>query len=185
MGTPYHLLFDENMNLIHEGHEAAETLDHKLEMVASGSGESVVIDSSVLVESESDIRIDAGDGKVHALLFTATWGDWYLKDSRPLVSQNCIAAQKGVNGLSKQFPDLVWMGVVQRLWTGEKDLLEYTEKYGIEHPVKIDKSNRLFHRYNVNDIPTLIFIKDDQVLTRITDFEDGAEIAALIRDKKW
>lgn len=185
LGTPYHLLFDKNMNLIHQGHEADESLDRKLEMVSSGSAENVVIDPAVLVENEPDIQIDTGDGKVHALLFTATWGDWYLKDSRPVVSQNCIAAQKGVNRLSKQFPDIAWMGVVQRLWTGDKDVLEYIGKYGIEHPVKIDKSNRLFHQYGVNNIPTLVFIRNGQELARVADFDDVAEVAALIRGQRW
>lgn len=179
IGTPYHLLFDRNMNLIHRGHEASESLDNKLALVAQTKA-TEVIDSQVLVESEPDIQIDTGDGEVHALFFTATWCDWYLKDSRPSASKSCIAAQNVINDLYKKYPEISWLGVVSRLWTGEKDLLDYTNKFTVKHPIQIDKSNRLFHQYTVNDLPTLILIKDEKVISKITSFDDVAKITSLL-----
>jgi len=180
IGTPYHLLFDKNMNLVHRGHEADESLDNKLALVAQIKP-SEIIDSGILVESEPDIALDPNDGKIQALFFTATWCDWYLKDSRPEASKRCIAAQNRVNGLHKEFPAFTWLGVVSRLWTGDKDLLDYTKKYKIEHPVKIDKSNRLFHQYTVNDLPAIILVKNGKVVARISDFDDLDRIATLLK----
>ncbi|TMO01666.1 TlpA disulfide reductase family protein [Pseudoalteromonas sp. S558] len=127
VGTPYHLIFDENMNLIHQGNEADQPLDNKLSLL-SQQKYSVAIDSNILIENEPDISINTDDGKIHILFFTATWCDWYLKDSRPLqpnVSDACTIAQKNVNQLYYMHPKYSWFGIVSRLWTGDKDLLEY------------------------------------------------------------
>lgn len=175
IGTPYHLLFDKNMNLIHQGHEADESLDNKLALVAQ-TKTSKILDSTALLENETDIPLNVHDNKTHALFFTATWCDWYLKDSRPEVSARCIAAQNTINQLYKAHPEFSWLGVVSRLWTGDNDLVDYQKKYRIEHAIAIDKSNRLFHQYAVNELPLLILIKDGKVIARIDNFQDRKQI---------
>lgn len=176
IGTPYHLLFDRNMNLIHQGHTADESLDNKLALVAQTKANEV-INAKILIEDETDIHINTDDGKVHALFFTATWCDWYLKDSRPDASTSCIIAQHTVNRLYEAYPAISWLGVISRLWTTDKDLEDYTKKYTIKHRTKIDKSNRLFHHYTVNDLPTLLVIKNNHVIAKVTDFDDIDKIA--------
>ena len=182
IGTPYHLLFDKNMNLVHLGHEADGSLNNKLALVALNSKTGNILDSKILVENESDIQLNTKDGKLHALFFTATWCDWYLNDSRPKVSKNCVIAQNKINALYERYPEITWLGVVSRLWTGDKDLMDYTQKYFIKYPIKIDKSNRLFHQYSINDLPTLILIRNDEVVLKITEFNDESKIATLLND---
>lgn len=177
IGTPYHLLFDQNMNLVHRGHKASESLNNKLDLLAQS--ETVdSLDKRVLAETEMDINIDLDDGKLHALFFTATWCDWYLKDTRPQVSQSCIKAQNAINAFANEYTEIVWQGVVSRLWTGEKDLAEYQKKYLISHQLVIDKSNRLFHQYLIKQLPTLVLVKDGKVSARVTDFSDLNKIKA-------
>lgn len=180
IGTPYHLVFDKHMNLIHKGHDADQSLDNKLSLIAQ-TKTSATIDSSVLIENESNISVNANDGKVHALFFTATWCDWYLKDSRPKSSEACAIAQKNINTLYSIYPEYSWLGAVSRLWTGDKDLLEYQKKYSIEHPIEIDKSNGLFYQYNVTDLPTLLLIKNNKIIERITDFDDITSLKNKLR----
>ncbi len=183
IGTPYHLLFDRNLNLIHRGHKANESLDNKLALISqSKSVDLLNIDS--LSENEPNLKIDLNDDKIHALFFTATWCDWYLKESRPKSSNNCISAQKNVNALSATYPDIIWNGVVSRLWTGNKDLNDYKKKYSINHTIEIDMSNSLFHQYSVNDLPTLLLIKKNKVILKITDFSDSEELKKLIGEQK-
>lgn len=185
IGTPYHLLFDKQMNLVHQGHEADSSLDNKLELVSQSQSETgEIIDSSILLENEQDISIDLNDGKVHALFFTATWCDWYLKDSRPLVAQACVTAQNTINSVAPQTTNIVWLGVINRLWTGDKDLTDYKRKYSIAHPIQIDKSNRLFHQYAIHELPTLLIIKDNMIISRTTDFTDASKILALLASTK-
>ena len=186
IGTPYHLLFDKHMNLVHRGHEADASLDSKIELVSRSESEmGEIIDSSVLIEDEPDIPIDTNDGDLHALFFTATWCDWYLQETRPVSAERCAAAQKMINSVFKKTTDVSWLGVINRLWTGDQDMAEYKRKYSIEHPMQIDKSNRLFHEYSIHDLPTLLVIKNDEILARITDFSDANNIvSALNRDEK-
>lgn len=163
IGTPYHLLFDKNMNLIHLGHKADESLDNKLALVSQTRSVNL-LDSGALLESEKNLAINLNDGNTHALFFTATWCDWYLKESRPNVSSACVSAQKNINALSKKLLNIKWHGFVSRLWTGEQDLTAYKKKYKIKHDIEIDKSNQLFHQYLVKDLPTLILIKNNKIL---------------------
>jgi len=182
VGTPYHLLFDRNMNLIHQGHEANESLDNILSMLSQSKSVDL-LDVGLLSERELDIKLATNDGRTHALFFTATWCDWYLKDSRPEISKNCTIAQRSVNTFSRQYPNIVWNEILSRLWTGDKDLLDYKKKHAITHPLEIDKSNRLFHQYSVKDLPTLVLIKDNEVALKITDFSDQEKIEKILNKK--
>jgi len=139
-----------------------------------------LLDISLLSESELDIKLATDDRETHALFFTATWCDWYFKESHPEISKNCTAAQESVNSFSIQYPNIVWHGVASRLWTGDKDLSDYRKKYAITHPLEIDKSNRLFHQYLVKDLPTLILIKNNKAVLKITDFNDKEKITKLL-----
>lgn len=76
IGTPYHLVLDKDMNLIHAGHEADASLDSARAIVAQRK-QAEILDSSVLLEQETDIPLPLEDGRLHALLFSATWCDWY------------------------------------------------------------------------------------------------------------
>jgi len=183
IGTPYHLLFDQDLNLIHRGHEANESLDNKLALISqSKSVDLLSIDS--LSENEADLKIDLDDDKIHALFFTTTWCDWYLKESRPQNSMNCIKAQNNVNILSVTYPDIIWNGIVSRLWTGKKDLNDYKKKYSINHSLDIDMSNSLFHQYSVKNIPTLLLIKNNEILLKVTNFSDSEKLKKLIGEQR-
>lgn len=173
IGTPYHLLFDRNMNLLHRGHKANKSLDNKIALLSQKKAVNL-LDSNAFLEDEEALNIDVNDGKLHALFFTATWCDWYLKESRPEHAENCISAQKFVNKAFDKYPNISWHGVASRLWTGEKDLLDYKKKYSIQHPIELDKSNQLFHKYTVKDYPTFLLIKEDIVIARITNFSDSS-----------
>ena len=188
IGTPYHLLFDKDMNLVHTGHEADESLDNNLALVVATDKNATLtleaLNPSVLIESEKDIALNTNDGKVHAVLFTATWCDWYWAESRAVAAKECITAQNTVNALANKFPDVEWTGAVSRLWTEDKDLADYTKKYKIAMPMHIDKSNRLFHQYKVTDIPELILIKDNKAIQRVRNFKDIKAISALLAEQK-
>jgi len=179
MGTPYHLLFDKNMNLIHLGHKADKSLDNKLALVSQTHPVNL-LDSDALLENESNLTINTNDGDTHALFFTATWCDWYLKESRPNISKACVSAQKNVNFLSKKYSNIKWHELVSRLWTAEQDLAVYKKKYNIKHDIEIDKSNQLFHQYSVKDLPTLIFIKNNKIIFNSTELSNKEKLENVL-----
>ncbi len=182
IGTPYHLLFDKNLNLIHKGHQANQTLDQKLALV-SNLKPMQLLDSQLLDNSLPSIKINFEKDQLYALFFTATWCDWYLKESRSRDAKNCILGQTIINKLTLKYPDVIWQTLVSRLWTDEKHLNEYQEKYQINHSIAVDQSNQLFHQYRINNLPSLVLIKNDKMV-KITDFENIDQIAKNINTMK-
>lgn len=168
IGTPYHLLFDKNMNLIYLGHEATKSLDNKIALISNKQTVDSV-DSSQLFNKEKALEIALNDGRLHALYFTATWCDWYLSDTRPRISKRCVKNQEIVSDLARQFPNIVWQGVLSRLWTSEADSQAYEKQYRIDYPLDIDKKNSVFHQFSVSDLPELILVQDGKDIFRSHD----------------
>ena len=171
LGTPYHLLLDKQMNLVHIGHKADSLLDNKIALISRDKPLDLLADG-VIAETAQSIPLNLDDNKPHVLFFTATWCDWYLKSSRPAVSQQCIGAQRSVNQLSQKFENIAWQEIISRLWTGQSELASYVKKYQIKHPIAIDASNSLFHQYQVKDLPTLVIVKNGEILFKTSDFSD-------------
>ena len=163
VGTPYHLLFDANMNLVYRGHEANESLDNKLALLASNKSIEP-ISSRVFIKNAAPLDLKAlRDGKT-AVLFTSTWCHWYLKETRPNAAKACDQAQKSFNKLARENPKINWLLVVSNLWTGEKDLAEYKKQYSIAEPVAIDQSNSTFLHFGVKNFPEWVFLDQGNVI---------------------
>lgn len=179
IGTPYHVLLDKNAQVVHQGHEATTALDEKIKLLAAGQ---VVTAPKASPEAASGvpINLDGVSERPTALFFISTWCDWYLKDSRPSVSKNCVHAQHQVNQLYQQYPQINWIGVASRLWTGEPELAEYKKKFNIQHPLKIDSTNSVFFNYAVQDFPTLILLNKGQEVFR-TQRIDSKVLSAKLR----
>ena len=171
LGTPYHLLFDKQMNLVHIGHKSDTILDNKIALISNDKPLDLLTDGAI-TETAKTIDLNLDDNQPHALFFTATWCDWYLKDSRPAISQQCISAQHSVNTFKGQFDNIQWQGIISRLWTGESELASYVKKYQVKYPMAIDASNSVFHHYKVKDLPTLVIVKNGEILFKTTDFSD-------------
>jgi thiol-disulfide isomerase/thioredoxin len=180
MGTPYHLLLTQGGRVVFRGHEVSDELERKIELLANNPSVSLKAMPATHVESNRSL-VDAMAKNQMIFLFTATWCDWYLKDSRPALSKRCIRAQEAVNKLYKLFPSRNWMGVASRLWTAENDLQEYVKRYSINHEFVIDTTNEAFFTHNVKEIPTLMILKNGIVQFRTTDFDDFKILESAIR----
>jgi len=180
LATPYHLLFDKQMNLIHVGNKASAALDNKLGLISQQKSIDL-LNPQAIAKTGRDIPIELNDGNIHGLFFTSAWCDWYLESSRPKVSQHCISYQKNINALYKKYPEVKWQGILTRLWTGEKELAKYKLKYKIQHPLAIDFSNQLFYKFNVKDLGTLLFVKDGKILYK-TSSKSLADIKKQLAD---
>lgn len=179
IGTPYHVLLDKNANVVHKGHEATSELDEKIKLLAADKAV-VSTETPMPAISGMPVNLDGISKKTTALFFVSTWCDWYLKDSRPSISENCINAQNEVNNLYAKYPQVNWIGVVSRLWTGEAELAEYKKKYNIQHPLTIDTTNTVFFNYGVKDFPTLILINKGKEVFR-TKRIDQNELSAKLK----
>ena len=178
-GTPFHILLDKQGNIAYRGHKADETLNTALAEVATGAVRKMK-DKSDADESEGQSLELFLDNKDVAVFFLAPWCDWYLEERRPKVRNNCMAGQRLTNALSVKYTGFVWRGISTRLWTEEKELNEYSEKYDVPYSLDIDKSNELFIKYTVKDFPTLIVFRNGKEEFRTSNFEDGDKIDAML-----
>lgn len=176
LGTPYHLLFDKQMNLVHLGHKADSVLDNKIALISATQELDLLADNAI-TETEMPLELGLDGSKPQAFLFTATWCDWYFKDSRPTASQQCIAAQNTINDLTQKFDNIAWQGVISRLWTGPAELANYTKKYQVKHPIAIDVSNGMFHQYGIKEFPSLVVVKNGEVILKTSDFSKPTSLA--------
>ncbi len=179
LGTPYHLLFDKQINLVHVGNEANSVLDNKIALLNQNSSLDLLA-GSIIEETESPLKLTLDDGKTHALFFTATWCDWYFIDSRPNASRQCIKAQKNINKLSETYQNIAWQGIISRLWTGTNELSNYLKKYQVKYPTTIDNNNQLFHHYAIKNFPTLVIVKEGKVLFETSDFANVDKLKTQI-----
>jgi|CXWL01.1.fsa_nt_gi thiol-disulfide isomerase/thioredoxin len=178
IGTPYHVLLDKNSSVVYAGYEEATDLDKFIKLVAAGHTLNTAQAQSASTAPPIDLASIAE--KPTALFFVATWCDWYLKDSRPAVSKSCVGSQKQVNKLAAQYPQVNWVGVVSRLWTEDKDVVEYKKKFNVQHSLAIDSTNNVFLDYNVKDIPTLILLNKGKEVFR-TQHVDANELSAKLK----
>jgi len=179
VGTPYHILIDEEGDIVHKGHNADQDLDRKVELLAARS--KAELPTLVLQPNDGTLLdISKGTSDVSVLFFTATWCDWYLKESRPTMASACVIAQNTINTVHERLPKTKLLEIVSRLWTGQKDLNEYIKKYDIKHSIAIDESNDAFFALNVKTFPTLIIMKNGKELYRTSTLNSADEITKKI-----
>jgi len=178
VGTPFHILMDMKGNVVFKGHEASAQLDKTLKLLSASN--SKILPKVEIEKLTTQPSLVSNTDKLTALLFTSTWCDWYLEESRPAIAKNCIAGQQQANVLYKQTPNLNWLGITSHLWTGDKELAEYKDKYQIDYPLAIDSNNQEFVRFKVKDFPTLILLQDGKEIFRTSDFSDKNSVANAI-----
>lgn len=183
IGTPYHILIDQDGDIVHKGHEATKELDRKLELLAAKSADELPA-VSISIDDGEPLNLFDQEESLPVLYFSATWCDWYLKDSRPEMAKKCIAAQKTMNKVAKKLPETNITGLFTRLWTAEKDLKEYIGKFDVKHPVAIDTTNDAFIALGVKELPTLIVLKSGKEVFRTADFNSAEELAEKISSFK-
>jgi thiol-disulfide isomerase/thioredoxin len=166
MGTPFHVLIDSDEKVIFQGHEADKPLDNTLRLL-SHNGK--VDEARLLGEKQGKAAplVIPNKGK-KAVLFTATWCDWYLADTRPAMAKQCELAQQHVNHLAKQGIDVEVK--VSQLWTDQSAVQEYVDKFSVTMPVSIDYGNELFIENGINSVPSLLLYNDGKIVSTQTKF---------------
>ncbi len=180
VGTPLHVLIDKNGEVVHRGHKTDEVLSQRLKQLTKPASklEAVAISDE---QSNAPSVIQIPDKGNHAVYFSATWCDWYLAESRPAQSKNCIAGEHILNQLNQTFTTIQFESVVSFLWTTDKEVDEYREKYKIAHPVHLDVNNQNFTHFNINKLPTLVIFNDEKEVLRLMDFSNIEDVKRKVK----
>ncbi len=172
--TPTHALFDTNGKLVHIGHKASQELDEKISLLAGGAQPTAPLQRSTPPKTKN-----IKNKELSSVLFTSTWCDWYLKDKRPDMAKNCIAAQYFFNSHAKTNKNALI--ITSHLWTGAKDIIDYKDKFKPQAKVIMDTNNQAFVKHNIRQFPTFILFKDGKEVYREIDFSDTQHISDKIK----
>lgn len=175
VGTPYSVLINTDNNSVYTTHESDKKLDIFIEKLANGEKLASSGDKAITELAKQRLIKPWTQGE-HILFFTATWCDWYLADSRPKMAKNCAQVQSQFTDIYQQTIDKPWHGFVNHLWTDEKALADFTKQYDLKIEFDIDSYGVLFNHFNIRTIPTIIKIKDGEVVEQITMFDDLNEV---------
>mgnify|MGYP003386045173 CR=1 FL=1 len=170
VGTPFSVLINIDNKIVYTTHESDAVLDTFVDKLANGSKLASEGSKAVTAIEKKNIIKPWLEGS-HTLFFTATWCDWYLKDSRPEMANSCEEIQSNIAKIFDKNVDKEWHGFVNHLWTDKKALSEFTQLYNITFPTDIDTNGVLFTHFNIRSIPTIIKIEDGKVIKKITGDE--------------
>lgn len=188
IATPYHVLLDRDLRVVHAEYSASDSLDEKIRQLAAGHGGELEAIETGMKRKHRDDRAapvpatPGSSGGLKALFFVATWCHWYLEDTRPAMSRNCIDAQHVVNSLVRRHPDLEWIGVASRMWTGQEELDAYRERFDVKHPLAVDRTNDTIQHHEIRQFPSLIVVQEGEEVLRIQDFGDPEKVARKFED---
>lgn len=181
--TPQHVVIGRDGRIRYVGHVADERVDAALrEAQASlpssrrepgartpGSARYAVGDrlpdlSAVTVDGATFQLLDESDDRPTVLLFTTTWCESYLDNSRPTVAAGCRRVREQVDTLSRTEPRVRWLGVVSGLWATERQVRDYQARYDIQIPLMLDPWGDWFRSFEVSGVPTVLIAAGDGVL---------------------
>lgn len=192
--TPQHIVIGRDGRIQYVGHAANAQLDAALlaarrTPTASTAATTTFTDLPALAVGDSIPALpppalaselpgtSTTNGRPTVLFFLSPWCESYLAQkrdgSRPEMAAQCRTAREQVDALSRTRPDIRWVGVASRLWTSQKDLVDYRKQTHIAMPIVLDETGELFRRFRVMHEPTVI-VTDAQgrILRRVDRIDD-------------
>jgi thiol-disulfide isomerase/thioredoxin len=180
LGTPFHVLIDKSGRIVFKGHEANAELDAALARLSRNDG-TLAPGAADTSGTKPSPAIPAKAGQTTAVLFFASWCDWYLEKHRPQDAKRCVKAQNAVNTWQKEIKGVQFVGVASGLWADDQDLANYKKKFDVSYPVVSDSSNELFPRHKISKFPTLVVMRDGKELYREDNFDKPDAIAVHLK----
>lgn len=171
VGTPFSVLLNRSGEQVYNTHESDQALDGFLARLAQGQQLPPTSNAAISAAQQQQLLAPFLSGE-HYLFFSATWCDWYLKESRPAMSQTCQHAQQQLNTLGTALGQKPLQTIVNHLWTDDKAVAEFKTLYQLQGPVQIDQNGVLFQHFNIRNIPVLLQVRDGKVVREISDFSD-------------
>jgi thiol-disulfide isomerase/thioredoxin len=196
--TPQHIVIGRDGRIQYVGHLADERLEEALRMAqatvpakeptqeaapathaspSAGKGPGVgelLPDVTVRTLAGASFPAhDPSDRRPTAIVFISAFCESYLATSRPKRASDCRAVREQVEGLAAD-TRVRWIAMASGLWTTEEELGEYRSQYGIVTPLSLDESGKVFRRFHVSSVPTIILADaDGRIARRIEGVDPG------------
>ncbi|MCG7544203.1 redoxin domain-containing protein [Pseudoalteromonas sp. MM17-2] len=146
-GTPLHLLFNRQGQLVYRSHQSDEQLAQALTALANAQP----LPAKMHRENDpSPTKLPLAD----AVLFSATWCESYWQERKADTARQCQASRERVNKLAEQGKKVVV--VVSNLWTTPADVQVFAQQFHPSIDIIIDNGGQLFKAYQVKALPHLL-----------------------------
>ncbi len=174
-GTPFHALINANGEVVYTTYKDDAVLQQQLQQLAVNNG-----NKTVSLKAPAAKKIKPLPSGLLLIYFSAAWCDWYMKDLHPDMATNCLTATKFMNEIYQKQPNIPLQAYVTHLWTEQKDLDEYRNKFLIRYPLTIDTDNRIAQHYGNSEYPALLVFSQGKEVKRFTKFDSPEEVLKTI-----
>ncbi len=177
-GTPFHVLINRAGEVVYTTYKDDAVLASHLAQLAKHGTLKIAENSAQVTRASSPVPLPEGLALVY---FATTWCDWYMAEIHPDMAHNCTQAGQLVNQLHQQHPEVPLQSYVSHLWTEEKYLKEYVEKFNIHYPVAVDTEGAIARHYQNSEYPTLLLLDNGREVKRFTRFEQPDDVLAQLK----
>jgi len=195
--TPVHLVIGRDGRIIFAGHQDGPKLDaaigQALASKASATGVATTKIADLVTLKPGDaipsISVQSSDGKdvtlphgpsarPHAVYFSATWCESYVKDVQPSEAAKCRVGREQADKLASD-DRAEWLGVMSHLWTTPKELARYETKLKPHLPLVVDSTGAAFRVFGIKRFPALAIIDTHGRLATLINGEPDQFAAAI------
>ncbi|MGR2770093.1 redoxin domain-containing protein [Photobacterium ganghwense] len=195
--TPQHVLIDKQGLFSYFGHVDDEDFHHQLERAikqpsvdkvtyASSSapttrayqvGDTLQgLDFTTINDKSIEVKFGHKNSDKVGLVFFGPWCEWYLEETAPESSKACTKVRELLE-VKSQSEDMNWVSISTNVWSSVAELHEYKKSYGTSLPIVFDGNGKLFEKFDVNQIPTIILIdKNGRIESKVSVQDSEFEI---------
>lgn len=193
--TPQHILIDQQGRVVWLGHKDDAQFLTVLDRVANNNYAPKIV-SQPTSSPEKTIDINVSNGRLQQAVplttvhnksitlptpgnkptyiwFTSPWCEWYLADSKPLISEACTALRKMANS-SQNLGH--WVAVSIDVWANEEDVIGYLDQHKLNIPTVLDDTKALFKSFGIRNLPSLVVLKPDGTIELTKTFTSAKEV---------
>jgi peroxiredoxin len=171
--TPQHVVIGKDGIVKHVGNRADAELDTILERerkapasrfkataFAASSGHLNVgdrlPDETLAIPGGGFVLRETAAVRGTVLVFMIPWCESYLGAARPDSGKACREVREQVESLKAKYPGFRWLGISSGIWTSKDDLITYAKDSKVSMPLTLDDRGRLFRRFGVMTVPTVV-----------------------------
>ena len=201
--TPQHVLIGRDVRIAYVGHAENKNLDAALTRViagqnAAGQNSATPAQAAPALQSRAfrigdvvqgiEVTTTTGEtiavggprpGKIRAVEFFASWGEWYLEKTRPGTAQASARVRQAVEAIAAKDTRVEWLGIAGGPWSTTQDLADYQKNNNVSISLALDKDGSLFGAFGIRDIPTIVLIDANGRLAKVVGPNDADVVGAI------
>lgn len=159
VGTPYHLLFDQDWRLMHKGHSADDQLSLAFTVLVDNLVEKRDLQEKSLVETSALQLPQLVMPENGVVFYTIAWCDWYMLETNKSLAERCKKVSQNIARLKKERPELNINILVSPMWMSDEEIKNYKERFALNLPVFVDAGDVMSHQYGLRNVGVVLVFK--------------------------